>query len=183
MEAVKLLGRSSALAACSSRLVNILEEAGQIFFTPPLQGEVQLWLMRLPQPSLAINEGSVAQLLDAEESRRWRRFAFCEDAQRFLAGRAFLRIALGAVLGVPPRELAFSTGAFGKPTLAATGSDRLRSNQPRDRSGTGRGGLTWESISRTWDVAPMWLDKLKFSVIRENSKLWRPCLWPGESTG
>ena len=82
--------------------------------------------MRLPQPSLAINEGSVAQLLDAEEFRRWRRFAFCEDAQRFLAGRAFLRITLGAVLGVPPRELAFSTGTFGKPSLAATGTDRLR---------------------------------------------------------
>ena len=80
----------------------------------------------MPQSSLAINEGSVAQLLDTEESRRWRRFAFYEDAQRFLAGRAFLRIALGAVLGVPPRELAFSTGAFGKPTLAATGSDTLR---------------------------------------------------------
>ena len=109
VEAVKLLGRSCALAACSSRLVNILEEPGQIFFTPPLQGEVQLWLMRLPQPLLAINEGSVAQLLDAEESRRWRRFAFCEDAQRFLAGRAFLRIALGAVLGVPPRECSAST--------------------------------------------------------------------------
>lgn len=126
MEAVKLLGRLCALAAYFSRLVNILEKPSQIFFTPPLQGEVRLWLMRLPQPSLAINEGSVAQLLDAEESRRWRRFAFYEDAQRFLAGRAFLRIALGAVPGVPPRELAFSTGAFGKPTLAATGSDRLR---------------------------------------------------------
>jgi hypothetical protein len=186
MEAVKLLGRLCVLAAYSARLVNILAKPSQIFFTPPLQGEVRLWLMRLPQPSLAINEGSVAQLLDAEESRRWRRFAFYEDAQRFLAGRAFLRTALGAVLGIPPRELAFSTGAFGKPTLAATGSDTLRFSLSRTSHAIALAlawGLTWESISTTWDVAPMWLDKLKFSVMRGNSKLWRPCLWPRESTG
>jgi hypothetical protein len=63
MEAVKLLGRLCALAAYFSRLVNILEKPSQIFFTPPLQGEVRLWLMRLPQPSLAINEGSVGAAL------------------------------------------------------------------------------------------------------------------------
>ena len=126
MEAVKPLGRLCALAACCFRPVNILQESNQIFFRPPLQGEVQLWLMQLPQPSLSINEGSVAELLDAEEFQRWKRFAFYEDAQRFLAGRAFLRIALGTVLAVPPREIAFSAGAFGKPTLAVTGIDRLR---------------------------------------------------------
>ena len=123
-EAVKLLGRSCALAPVLLALW-IFGEPIQIFLTLPLQGEVQLWIMRFPQPSLTINEGSVAKLLDAEEFRRWRRFAFYEDAQRFLAGRALLRIALGAALGVSPRDLAFSTGAFGKPTLAAAGTDRL----------------------------------------------------------
>jgi 4'-phosphopantetheinyl transferase len=103
-----------------------LAEPGQIIFTSPALGEVQLWFMRLPQLSLAINEGSVTQLLDTEELRRWRRFVFYKDAQRFLAGRAFLRIVLGAVLGMPPRELAFSTGTFGKPTLATAGTDRVR---------------------------------------------------------
>ena len=107
------------------RPVDFFEEPVQKSLTLPLQGEVQLWIMRFPQPSLTINEGSVAKLLDAEEFRRWRRFAFYEDAQRFLAGRALLRIALGAALGVSPRDLAFSTGAFGKPTLAAAGTDRL----------------------------------------------------------
>ena len=83
MEAVKPLGRLCALAT-SFRPVNILQEPSQIFCRPPLQGEVQLWLMQLPQPSLSINEGSVAELLDAEEFQRWTRFAFYEDAQRFL---------------------------------------------------------------------------------------------------
>ena len=89
--------------------VDFFEEPIQKSLTLPLQGEVQLWIMRFPQPSLTINEGSVAKLLDAEEFRRWRRFAFYEDAQRFLAGRALLRIALGAALGVSPRECSAST--------------------------------------------------------------------------
>ena len=102
--------------------------------------------MRLPQPSLAINEGSVAQLLDAEESRRWRRLASCEDAQRFLAGRAFLRITLGAVLGVSPNV------ARARSQIAVAVPDNDYSNSGDLARGTALGEALFNQIIRVCDA-------------------------------
>ncbi len=57
------------------------------------------------------------EVLSAEEIRRAGRFAREEDARRFLAGRAWMRRALGGLLGVAPGRLVFAAGPFGKPEI------------------------------------------------------------------
>jgi len=79
-------------------------------------GEVHLWWGR----------GDAAQDLDAllawlsdEERRRAERFRRARDARAFLFRRAFRRSVLARYAGVGPGELAFETGAHGKPCLSA----------------------------------------------------------------
>lgn len=82
---------------------------------PPLApGEVQLWRAHLGEATK-----EEARLLSPDECRRADRFHFTADAQRFIAGRAALRMILGAQLGLDPRDVRFRTGPHGKPELEA----------------------------------------------------------------
>lgn len=57
-------------------------------------------------------------VLCAAELERALRFRFEVHRNRFVVGRAVLRLALGRYLGVPPAALEFSYGVNGKPALA-----------------------------------------------------------------
>lgn len=57
-------------------------------------------------------------VLSADERARWERMRSHTKRREFLVGRTALRTTLGALLGVPPRDLRFEYGPHGKPLLA-----------------------------------------------------------------
>ena len=61
--------------------------------------------------------------LSPDERERADRFVFARDRDRFVAGRAFLRLLLAQYLGCEPRALRFRYGPNGKPALADERSD------------------------------------------------------------
>lgn len=61
--------------------------------------------------------------LSAEERAQAERFRFEKDAVHWRACRAALRVVLGLVLGIPPEEVAFEFGEFGKPSLSPKQGD------------------------------------------------------------
>jgi 4'-phosphopantetheinyl transferase len=56
--------------------------------------------------------------LAPDEHARAARLRFARDADRFVAGRGLLRVALGARVGEDPARLRFAYGTAGKPSLA-----------------------------------------------------------------
>lgn len=87
-----------------------LAESAEIEVTPfPLDGEGGLPL------ALA------RSWLSEDELERAGRFRFERHRDRYLRGRGMLRALLAARLGRTPEELAFTTGAKGKPALAGAG--------------------------------------------------------------
>lgn len=81
----------------------------------PAPGEIRVWRCPADQndPAWRLLEG----VLTPAEREAASRFVFPEDARRFTAGRACLRLALGHGLGVAPGSLAFVQGPHGKPGL------------------------------------------------------------------
>ena len=79
---------------------------------------VQVWVAPLDVPVPVLARLSAG--LSPAERRRAERYRSAGDARRFLAGRGWLRHALGAELGLPPAELEIRDGP-GKPRLAGTG--------------------------------------------------------------
>ncbi|WOJ88808.1 4'-phosphopantetheinyl transferase superfamily protein [Methylocapsa polymorpha] len=75
-----------------------------------------LWLLGLADPIGRALEH--ANDLSAEERSRADRFFRAEDRTRFVLTRAALRSLLGEATGCPPKDIAFETGAYGKPHLA-----------------------------------------------------------------
>jgi 4'-phosphopantetheinyl transferase len=61
--------------------------------------------------------------LERDERARAGRFVSERDRGRFVAGRAFLRMLLARHVGVPPGDLRFRYGAYGKPAIAGAGRD------------------------------------------------------------
>jgi 4'-phosphopantetheinyl transferase len=57
------------------------------------------------------------QLLDSQETSRYRRFRFAEDRRLFLVTHGLLRFLLGHITGRHPASLSFEAGSFGKPSL------------------------------------------------------------------
>lgn len=70
---------------------------------------VDLWFWRLDVPAAAV--------LSAEEEARAARFVYAEDAARFRAARAGLRLVLAEHLGQAAAALRFAYGPEGKPAL------------------------------------------------------------------
>jgi 4'-phosphopantetheinyl transferase len=68
-------------------------------------------------PSEPTRATLLATLRDDEERKR-RTFHRTADADRFLVGRGMLRIAVGRLLGVPPRDVELELGEHGKPLIA-----------------------------------------------------------------
>jgi 4'-phosphopantetheinyl transferase len=79
-------------------------------------GTVDLWSASLepPAPLRAHLEGC----LSLDERERAARFVFPRDRNRFVAGRAFLRLLLAQYLATDPASLRFRYGPHGKPALA-----------------------------------------------------------------
>lgn len=65
------------------------------------------------QPRMA----SYWELLGVDEQARAKRFRFDTDRDRFIIGHGLLRALLGRSLNMPPAEIAFLRGEFGKPFL------------------------------------------------------------------
>jgi 4'-phosphopantetheinyl transferase len=76
---------------------------------------VDLWLC--DQDGLAAQVESYMPLLNAEELTRADRFHFTRDRNRFIIGRAVLRLILADYLGQPPSQLTIGYGDRGKPSL------------------------------------------------------------------
>lgn len=74
---------------------------------------VTLWWRAEPPECRATD----LELLDGPERERAARFAHTRDRALFASAHALLRRALGAKLGVPPRELRFGAERRGKPIL------------------------------------------------------------------
>lgn len=68
------------------------------------------------------------QILTADEMERARRFRFARHRERFIVGRAALRIILAGYLGVGPADLRLSYTACGKPVLRADLGEELHFN-------------------------------------------------------
>jgi 4'-phosphopantetheinyl transferase len=63
-------------------------------------------------------------ILANDEIDRANRFHFQKHRERFIAGRGLLRVILSLYIGVPPGEIVFAYGSYGKPAL------RRRNDQP-----------------------------------------------------
>jgi 4'-phosphopantetheinyl transferase len=81
----------------------------------PGEDEVHVWRARLDGCSESLP--ALRAVLSAEEHARAARFHFEDDRRRFTLGRGLLRVLLGRCIGCAPQELAFRTGAYGKPSL------------------------------------------------------------------
>lgn len=77
--------------------------------------DVHLWLARLDCASH--EHADYSAVLSPDEREKANRFRFERDQKRFAAGRGILRHLLAKYLDRPPRELKFSYGSHGKPSL------------------------------------------------------------------
>ena len=96
--------------------VTPFEEAGRAVGESEGGGTVDLWSASLepPAPLRAHLEG----YLSIDERERAARFVFPRDRNRFVAGRAFLRLLLAQYLASDAASLRFQYGPHGKPALA-----------------------------------------------------------------
>lgn len=79
------------------------------------QREVRVHSAPLDRPGSVVDR--LGSLLSPDERARAKRFRFRRDRDRFVVGRACLRILLGRCLGRPPATLRFSYHDHGKPAL------------------------------------------------------------------
>jgi 4'-phosphopantetheinyl transferase len=70
---------------------------------------IEVWHVDLDAPAPAV--------LSADERARAARFVRADQARRWAASRAALRVLLGGRLGVAPREVTFAHGPHGKPEV------------------------------------------------------------------
>lgn len=70
--------------------------------------------------TLATHLGAATALLDRRERSRAMRFRFQRDRNTYVLAHAVWRIALGACLGLEPREVPLATTSDGQPRLAGT---------------------------------------------------------------
>ncbi len=80
--------------------------------------DVHIWWVSLAPRAETLVEWRA--LLSADEQARAERYHFERDRLHFIAGRAFLRLRLGAYLGVEPARLVFDYSPLGKPALKMT---------------------------------------------------------------
>ncbi len=82
---------------------------------PALETTVQVWAVRLDDPSLDSEGGQ--DLLSDDERERAARFRFERHRRRYLAAHIALHEILGRYLAISPAKLSFEFGANGKPRL------------------------------------------------------------------
>jgi 4'-phosphopantetheinyl transferase len=93
--------------------------------TLPASGTVSVLAFGLDHPHAVIRR--MEEILSPDELERAGRFVYQGLRHRYIAGRAGLRLALGAVLDRPAASLRFDYGARGKPVLLE-GAPALRFN-------------------------------------------------------
>jgi 4'-phosphopantetheinyl transferase len=83
---------------------------------PPLNpGDIHVWIV-----DLSLDEERISSLftqLSSDEQDRAARLLLPKGRQQFIAARGQLRQILASYLSTPPRELLFTYGAHGKPSL------------------------------------------------------------------
>lgn len=93
----------------------------------PGSQEIHAWVARLS--TLDAEMVKLAELLSMDESLRAGRFHREADRARYTAAHGILRYLLGAYLGKDPKEIRFSVGTHGKPSLVPSpGQSRLEFN-------------------------------------------------------
>lgn len=80
-----------------------------------VEREVRIHTARLDRPRQVVDR--LARMLSTDETERAARFHFQRDRDRFVVGRACLRVHLGRYLERPPELLRFSYEDRGKPAL------------------------------------------------------------------
>lgn len=80
--------------------------------------EIHLWVVRLDPAERRVAE--LRRLLDDDERARADRFRFDIHRRRFIVGRGFQRLVLGAYLGLEATAIRYVYGPKGKPSLAAS---------------------------------------------------------------
>lgn len=83
--------------------------------------EIHLWRAVLDQPAQIISE--MRPLLSPDEQHKAQRFRRARDQQRYITGRALLRLILSRYLDMSPDRIAFVYGPHGKPMLADCGAN------------------------------------------------------------
>lgn len=77
--------------------------------------EVHVWQARTDVSDSVV--GQLYDLLSPDERRRAHRFHFSSDRSRYVFVRGTLRSILGRYLEIPPEQITFEYGEFGKPRL------------------------------------------------------------------
>jgi 4'-phosphopantetheinyl transferase len=95
--------------------------AGDAISLPPVAGSVALWWFALDRP--ADEAAALARTLSPEETARAQRFGTESLRQRWIVGRATLRMLLAQALGVAPIDVALARGRRGRPQLAVPSLD------------------------------------------------------------
>lgn len=83
--------------------------------TSPAEGVIDVWSASLEPPPVL--RARLREYLCPEERDRADRFVFPRDRERFVAGRAFLRLLLAQYLGTDEAAIEFRYGPYGKPAL------------------------------------------------------------------
>lgn len=92
-----------------------------LVLAPVVLAPLVLALQRTPERA-GFPSAPLLALLDGGEQQRAHRYRRPEDRQRFLLGRAALRLLLGAWLERDPAALCFRQGPHGKPALVDAGA-------------------------------------------------------------
>jgi 4'-phosphopantetheinyl transferase len=103
----------------------------QMNATMPLtSAEIHLWLAFYNEITDEHLLSGYRALLNSAEREQEPRFYFARDRLRYLVTRALVRTVLSRYLLIDPRELIFSTNAYGRPEIAnaQTGEARLSFN-------------------------------------------------------
>lgn len=77
--------------------------------------EIHVWLAHLDGPTSRVR--TLVQTLSPDERARAARFHLARLRDRFVVARGLLRVTLGRYLRMPPGQVRFSYGPYGKPAL------------------------------------------------------------------
>lgn len=88
--------------------------------------QVHIWQTHLDLPAQQVEE--FVEILSTDEKARADRFYFPQHRQRFIVGRAKLRLLLSRYLDIEPNRVQFEYSARGKPLLAESFGNRLKFN-------------------------------------------------------
>jgi 4'-phosphopantetheinyl transferase len=98
--------------------------------TPELEAyDVHLWYATTAQ--LRPYTGPLGTTLNNEETARAERYVKDQDAERYSLGHGFLRWVLSHYMPVPPQDITYARGPYGKPTLPA-GNVQFNFSDTRD---------------------------------------------------